>query len=245
MTVHDAYYGSPKQVLLAKAKYDTDSVDLANKYDYVTTAINEVKDALVKMEDGPLKQTIKVKLAELKLENDTLVKAKKEYTKDLEVNVLGNIPTELKIEAEPETETKEDIVPGYIGVVFNTFGKVYDYEVDNIYDYNVGDTKKTFGTTFTIKNKLEAKDYKLKEGIEYKNINLITKEDIDEIQAIDKTLDTVLLKEAVNEVAEGNGVVKLIELVQSLNVSKLLEPIKDKVINGLRNGQIEDRKSVV
>lgn len=90
MSVHDAVYGSPEQVLNVKAQYDKDTVAVAGEYDYVDTAIQEVKEAINKMTDEKLAKDVSDTLALITKDHNKELANKKAFLEGLSVNVFGS-----------------------------------------------------------------------------------------------------------------------------------------------------------
>jgi len=101
MSVHDAVYASPKSAILIKGRYENDTVELANEYDYIETALNELQDAITAMpetiDDGFGKTVPNVDKQARQGELDTMradhaaeFKSKSEFLSDVTTNIFGS-----------------------------------------------------------------------------------------------------------------------------------------------------------
>lgn len=248
MSVHDAAYSNPAIGIFVKQRYEKYTAELAGKYDYLDVAFAEAQTAINKMPKigGKMSQkaqNAQAKLDALKVDHAKTMSSKKEFLSNLETNIFGNknvtdneTPVEIATEptVEPEPEVVVEAEPGFITVVFNESGKAYDYQVDNMADYKKGQAINVFNTTATVKNVVAEADHKPVEGIEYKNINKITKEDV-----YTKSFSE-LMTSAIKDMRKKNANVKEImsTLLDTIVVSKSHKELLQKVTDALADKEI-------
>lgn len=91
MTVHDALYADPETSLKIMERYNHYTKEAALNYDYMDAALQELNDAIQKMDKAdPLRKQYEQEYEGMKAENDKLIKSKETYLEDKELNILGD-----------------------------------------------------------------------------------------------------------------------------------------------------------
>lgn len=110
MTVHDAFYSDAETALKIMDRYNYYTKKAAIEYDYMDAALQELKDVIDEMVEGPTRDQYQRDYLIMKTENDILREEKAKYLEHRELNILGDweIGNELAQEraGNPTTETK-------------------------------------------------------------------------------------------------------------------------------------------